>query len=912
MPPNAMWESQAKEEDGMWAKILYEGDCCRASFTTSPTAQDQTVLPFEEEIRAKIVEIARPAPGRFQKIAEDFLSLRDPMRYGRLRPQGRNSADQTTKGYPDAYAVHGRYIDVVEVTVGDWRKHLENEDLKRLGSLKGARSYVLFVLRDADLLIPQSNAPDLKREKDEPYYRAELSAHGVPVENIEFIFLDQLVRELRSLRYAGLLRDLGLRSTLDAFTPVADYELPGRDAPRKDEFEAQKVAAPSRVRSALELLQQRKCLVVVGPGASGKTTLGLAAAHGWSKGGRDSYYADARELGETGAKSLALGLVQASNTAILLVIDNLHLLTLSEQHQLVKLALESSAARAIFLTRRELPASIRTLPIPTVEQLGTVELRTSQEDILAAYLLLSARENKFGSIQEPSAELLHEWLRAAPDLLIFSRALCAQKAKLRAGAMPSVTEGDALAYLHREYVEGLSASELNSLAIIAKLAELEIPASSKCLGGASPVSLIQSYKVIESYSQNRTARYSLPHDNLGTLIMRRIDSSLIEAQWTDALGRDPFQAAFAVRRLLDRSRTAEAREILLSVDGALWKFSEDVPPSFAHAFDQLYVRAGLIPSHRERVAELFAEYVQGGQRFLDGVSSFLRFCTNVGVDGKPVVQKLLASSEESFDAALRQASPYELTDLLRVTHPIYPELFDRLSRGLSRDDVLPSFANHFVQLSAEEANGTLVNLNFFVPTFRDKLKRVLVGSSELQKVLGPLPDTESVRRILRLKELIEFVADAFPELLLVKLRSFKVLRELTEKFESLGPSSRALLQTALAGLSPRATYRGEAKRDVDVFTQILTVASDERLLRTWLHETPHPLDRLMLFWSAETFAEMFESLSRRFSADSPSMRELWAAADVALAARMQSTKSPAKRASLAAAKATLAELSGSS
>jgi len=221
-------------------------------------------LPTEAAIRGAVLSI-RSEYGRVQQLAEAFFEAREGLKF---RPIGRNNDGATTKGYPDAYAIEadGRWA-VAEATVGDWRKHIREEDLPRLARIgKGRIScYRLLVLRDEEPALPQTNSrPRLPADSENSLRKEIADVCGLPIGAVEFIFLKQLVRELRGPAHFRLLLDLQLPISPVPFDlaeqvrPIGIQEI----TPTEEDFADGAVVPEQASTDLIEILRQKGTVVL--------------------------------------------------------------------------------------------------------------------------------------------------------------------------------------------------------------------------------------------------------------------------------------------------------------------------------------------------------------------------------------------------------------------------------------------------------------------------------------------------------------------------------------------------------------------------------------------------------------------------------------------------------------------------
>ncbi len=833
-------------------------------------------LPSERTIQDRLEERCKPAAGILQKIGEDFLAIRSPSRYRGLRPQGRNADLQTTKGYPDAYAKQGAALHVVEATVGDWRKHLEQEDAERLQKLEGVASYVLFVLKPAEALIAQSNASEERKTKDEDHYKDLLASHGVPRDEIEFIFIDQLIRELRSTQYAPILRDLGLPLRLDGFERVVDIPEFEPTRPKHVEYRSRQVVSPKRLDRTYAMLDRHRLLILDGLGGVGKTTIGIALAYRWMDiTSCDGYYMDARSRNYATDRS-ATDVVQAmemfADTRTLFVIDNVHVMTAQEIARILAVALERGAPQLIMLGRN-FPSGVLACRSATERaQIGTETLVVERDDLLAMYRLLARRVLTLSPPPEPDAVELDAWLKHAPDLVLFGSAIQHQMYRVRAGMKPMIARNTAVSFVHNRYLVDLPDAERHALIAIAKLAELEIPASLRSIGGIEPASLLKRELIMRIVSPDApSARFSLPHDKLGDLILDSVDSKEVEGVWQRILDLDVFQAAFISRRLIEAGRVTEAADILRLLHDRIWQFSDDFPPSFAHAIDELYLRAGLNGAYRSNLRALLQAFVDRHENFLNGAGSFLRFVRKTGESQAEFVSIYLGADPDRLEMAVKLAPPHDVVQLLQPADTPEADAATAMKMILLRDDVMRSFGERLASASPDDINNAFLLLKQHAEQIHQSLERLLADAACLDPLLDRVEALMriDVHRLLKLRHLVEFLAASpFRARLLSRVScGTSYLSRLLLRDPQPGPNTRALVNDALSEMNPEFAFASQSsKRRAAMLQLIMLGAREDKVLSRYIRHLgdDETICALMRFWYPETFIAVWDHLCACF------------------------------------------------
>jgi len=221
---------------------------------------------------------------------------------------------------------------VLEVTAGNWRAHVRDEDIPRLTSLGVGvvGKYTLVVFRDEETPIPQKNARRAPDRPNEDILRREIAATcGIDPANVQFVFLKQFVRELRQPIHVPLLLKLGLSVSPAPFQIASDvlpYGIP-EITPSREEFEQALVVPLNALDDLLRALRDSDHVVLAGEGASGKTSFALSAGHRWVMDGGVALYFDCSnyDLAAVGAAAELIDVgSRFANRRALFVLDNVH------------------------------------------------------------------------------------------------------------------------------------------------------------------------------------------------------------------------------------------------------------------------------------------------------------------------------------------------------------------------------------------------------------------------------------------------------------------------------------------------------------------------------------------------------------------------------------------------------------
>lgn len=833
-----------------------------------------TPLPSEQKIHDHLNETFKLAAGKLQKIGEVFLAIRDPKRYGMLRPQGRNKWLQTTKNYPDAYARDGMGLHLVEATVGDWRKHIETEDAIRIPHLGKVGSYVMFSLKSAEALIPQANASEEKKTKNEEYYKDLLAQLGVPRDQIEFVFLDQLVSALRTPEYAWILRDIGLESDLSPFENLDDTVGANPGGPGVQDYEHENVICKKKLAQLYEELNDTRLLVLTGLGGVGKTTAALALAYRWSNTHpAGAYYLDVKWFSGAMGGSLREALLTMEyhrNSGTLFVIDNVHLLQDGEIARLVHCAQASSRSPLLLLGRNVPEQLLADLPARTRQNIRLYPLTVTPDDLLAAYTVFVRDATLAGSVPQPSHAQLLQWHRLAPDLVLFSASLRGAKARLMAGLLPDVSKAQAVEYFRTRYVANIPASERASLIVIAKLAELEIPASLRSFGGTNPSWLVKEELVSRSTADDgRSVRFALPHDNFGPLILESFTQEEIGAAWQTALSQDIFQTTYIAKRLIDLGRTAAAAEILSIYESRIWSFDDMFPPSFAHTVDKLYEHAGLAGADAGKALSLFEHFVARSTNFLAGARSYISFAQRYGVLPESFHRILLDQPSARLDVALRLASPVDFAYFVKLLQKNAVGSDCEQYLLVSSAEMLGVFLNKFREATLNEMDLALGMIRECDQTVYARLlglrpQRVALGSA-FEHLVGSASQTFDY--FLHQQNLVEFLLiDGFSDLCSNRLaKGFTRLGRLIERADDTGPNTQAMLSDALQKAQAAGPIRGTGRTAADILYFVVKGARADAIVSAYIAGlSRNDLAGIMLHWPLRRLVSAWRSMEVHF------------------------------------------------
>ncbi|MBB6249164.1 hypothetical protein [Rhodanobacter sp. A1T4] len=734
-------------------------------------------MPTEAAIKEAILRL-KPAPGKFQELAESFMRIQRGDAYRNLVPQGRNTRSQTTIGYPDAYGqddAQGLYL--IETTTGNWRTHLDSEDLLGIHKIikDGNRvaEFTLFTMTEKEILVRQNRKRVAKPKKTIEEYRSDIEALGVPSARIRFIFLDQLVAELQQPAYLRVLFDIGLPIDITPFYSIDLRVLSDARGPIKEEFNSCTVVAEDLLQRIQECLKSSPLMLIEGGSGLGKTTLATAFGFQWQRQpGCGAYYMDMSDYPDPAA--ICPQLIQLikifGDAQHLFILDNCHRIKPELLKQVLNAHVDANNRPAILaVARKQNDADIATLCWDL--NVARMLLRLRAEDLRAVYLLM-VRRNFPNGAPEPSAADFKAWLGLYADLVSFSLALAGAEDSLRSGVVPKLRERDAIDYLRTHYTDELPQDEREVLAVIAHCARFEFPASRLSLQGRIPKVSLKLGWVFEQRAKNQELRYGLAHPMIGALVLKALEKQEDDA-WESAIKEDFFQACYLVQQLLPNSSEgvvsdevlSRARSVLERVSVDAWTFSDRFSPGYSGAIASLFRRVGLEKNFRVRLNSQISTYVANQERFLIGLPSFLAFAEREGFT-EEVTQVWVALQKAAkagrMEMAARLAPVGTLHNLIRMASKQGPKELAWLVDSISTEGIAASMANKFGKLKADLAEEVLRDLNVLVPKLYGRLIRLLRNGPALDSFRTAMADAfkrSDIRAWMRRPLLLRLLAD---------------------------------------------------------------------------------------------------------------------------------------------------------
>lgn len=435
--------------------------------------------PSEASIFSAVDKL-KSSPGKFQRLVERYAQLTDVSLFKDLIPKGRNPADVTTKGWPDAYALlpDGR-MAVAEATHSPkWRKHVK-EDLEKATALGHGRLAGF-------LFISWAKTPS---DQVVQGYRQCLVNLGVPVDNIRFVFQQQLVRDLTQPRFATIWADpLHIQTHCRPFYLIQNAGIFGRSgqldvfAPTIEEYRSNWVHRPGLADEVEQDLGRRGWALVRGLGAAGKTVLAAQVALDGRYHQGPAYYLDlagfAREITELDRDRAFETITRRGDEHVLFIVDNIHLDEKYARDVFNHWQEISSGSQLLLLGRWVAlgpDARGRARPFDDLES-ETRILQAGPADLAGVFQRLLRRiSTSSARTPNPPDEVLQHWSTLfGGDLIAFCAAVARRASRLIEGDWQLSAE-DAAAYVRETYLdlEPVSEAERRNLLYASVLVTLE-------------------------------------------------------------------------------------------------------------------------------------------------------------------------------------------------------------------------------------------------------------------------------------------------------------------------------------------------------------------------------------------------------------------------------------------------------
>jgi hypothetical protein len=479
----------------------------------------------------RLIEQMDGAP--FQLLAEDYLQLRYPKVFHYLDPRGRKANGRSIPGSPDIVGQTSKgAIILAEVSkVDDWFSWVRDDlrlwgEKKRRGEIGTIAGFYAVSWHEHK---PERPRDEQKRQK---IYQLANQHLNLKPQDMVLIFRKQLVRDLAQPKFAQIvLQHLGLRWYVYPFTHANEAPIISPEfAPTAEEFKSGKVQVPEELIDRIDLaLRSSREILVLGEPASGKTVLAWFYGFRHLAALRPALYldCDAYQKSFTDTIKHILEVIEAWRSPELLVlIDNVHLIL--EHFRLLRqqlrsqqtlggnIATTSDAFSVVYLGRRR--ADLSKLPMKCMS------VKADPHVFRAVYTRLALRYNVVAPFL-PDRVFMRWAEEFAGDLITFSVAVNACGPKL-ANPDTIIDPSLALDSVRERYlkpVKNESVAYRNFLMLCA-LAQLEIRAPHEIFKTATRLaypfgSMIDKGIVSEERGAKDSISYSLPHPNLGRLIL---------------------------------------------------------------------------------------------------------------------------------------------------------------------------------------------------------------------------------------------------------------------------------------------------------------------------------------------------------------------------------------------------------
>jgi hypothetical protein len=465
-----------------------------------------------------------------QKLAEQLaLTLRpDLFNRATLVVQGRNVEDQTTKGWPDAYAEAPQgLIYAIEATrqKSSWEVHVREDLVKATGAKNRKLAGYFFV----------GGYPDHEpTEEEQADWINKFAAIGISPTNISLLVGLNLVTALMApecakIRYSilhlsesprrfALLRPGAIGSSSDLWQPSPE------------DYENRRVFEPPLLTQVIDRLKAEGRVLIRGHGAAGKTTLAHLVAASADVDPSPVYYLNLENVTESfdHFRNEAIeDFVEFAGDGVIFVIDNIHLaesLTTELAREWRDIA-KPSNARLLLLGREQ-----RTVHGTPLGDLKPLVMRAGAAELQGVVRRLLGRKGHL--VPEASDTQLQDWIRifggdpkhesTSVDLIAFSAAAERRLDSLALGDFRLKPE-DAVDGVRTRYLKPVrDDGERANLVRLAALAVLEIAPADENLPRPDlgfPISSTNGLVFSEPVGSERRIQHRLAHPALGDLLL---------------------------------------------------------------------------------------------------------------------------------------------------------------------------------------------------------------------------------------------------------------------------------------------------------------------------------------------------------------------------------------------------------
>ena len=533
--------------------------------------------PSEAAIEAAI-QRRIGSPGFFQRVAEQVARGVYVELAASLVPLGRRPDDKTVSGWPDAYLskAAGTIIAIEATTAGDARVHHWPADLTKMKTrLAPERRGGLIWVAWCDPLLPT----------DAVEMRDQACQLGLPAEDTHIIFRKELCARLRAPYHAGFwINDLDLGTIFGPFSGIKDVirrVSMRRSAgifPTAEEYDHGRVYPPQVLAAVEKTLVEHHAAMVVGRGATGKTTLAMVLSHRPRYRHAPTYYLDltATAADPTLSERAGEALAAVADRGVLFIIDNAHLNPEAAVRAFEQWQAFGRGSDLLILSRRikSRPEAWKTEPELDLIGVPYLDLAVEPGDLEGVYRRhYRARIGNDPAPVQPDVLRRWQWLFGG-DLMAFSVAVLGLLD--RAGDTAALTPADAGAYVRRHYLNDPELiAEQSALLDLAAVAEIEALLPVEAFADdALKESVRRGLVWVETIgfnNHNAWEHYRLAHPGLGTLLR---DAAGVGATSRDdrcrVLQIHPFACIAAASMLGKTGEGAEAGALL----AALWRNAE--------------------------------------------------------------------------------------------------------------------------------------------------------------------------------------------------------------------------------------------------------------------------------------------------------------------------------------------------
>jgi hypothetical protein len=519
-----------------------------------------------------------------QRLAEELALILRPSTFSRatLVVQGRNIENQTTKGWPDAYAeAPGGGVYAIEATrqKGSWKKHVEEDLIKATDGINRMLAGYFFVGGYPD------HEPTAKTKSD---WIRKFAAIGIAPENISLLVGLDLVTVLMApecarIRQTILRLSVAPRRFRLLRAGAVNREDLDPSQPSSDDYKNRRVFEPSLLPEVVSGLKSKGQVLIRGHGAAGKTTLAHLLSASTEIDPSPVYYVDLGAISESleyFCNEAVEDFAEFAGPGVIFIVDNIHLAE-SLVRDLVQewLAVAKPLKAGLLLLGREQ----RTRHGTGLGDLKPLVMRAGAPELRGVVRRLLEREDY--SIPEISNAQLREWIAVfggdpnepstSVDLIAFSAAAGRRLSALAAGNFHLKPE-DAVDGVRARYWSPIKQeAERANLLRLAALAILEVAAVDGNLPRPDfgfPTSSSQGFVFSSPIGGEGRVQHSLAHPALGNLLLHA--AGVIDGGRVERCSAARAQASLAFRLAAlaadDRERRELTKIALASVDDSRW------------------------------------------------------------------------------------------------------------------------------------------------------------------------------------------------------------------------------------------------------------------------------------------------------------------------------------------------------